>query len=140
MGGEGADRDGDSAALAEISAAAGRARRGEVDAALAACAGAALLGARRFAVSRARGDILRLTGNLDAAIDAYIIALHEDCSPMEHWVTQYEIADAYEGLGRRDQALYYFQLLVRADAGHDDVRGNPAARVARLTGLPDEPA
>lgn len=127
--------------LAELTAALALARRGDTSAALAACTHAASLRARPFDVLKTQADILRLAGDLDAAIDAYIIALHEEgCSPPEGRVAQYEIADAYECLGRRAQALYYFQLLVRAGVEHHDVRGHPAERVARLTELPDEPA
>jgi tetratricopeptide (TPR) repeat protein len=83
------------------------------------------------------GMIHRETGNVDAAIDAFIRAAraHEKTREQECQLT-YEIADCYEQQRAVDQAIFYFQRLFRLDPSYDDMRGSVNDRIARLQPAP----
>jgi tetratricopeptide (TPR) repeat protein len=83
------------------------------------------------------GVIHRQLGNIDAAIDAYIGGLHAQIKTREQELAlTYEIGDCYEERRATDQALYYFQRVLRADPGYNDMRGSAADRVRRLEPAP----
>ena len=83
------------------------------------------------------GMIHRQMGNVDNAIDAFIRGLHAQVKTREQELTlTYEIGDCYEERRATDQALYYFQRVVRMDPGYQDMRGNAAERVRRLEPAP----
>ncbi|APR85806.1 TPR domain protein [Minicystis rosea] len=86
------------------------------------------------------GVIHRQLGNVDAAIDAYIRGLHAQVKTREQELAlTYEIGDCYEERRATDQALYYFQRVVRMDATYADMRGSAAERVQRLAPPPAAP-
>lgn len=72
-------------------------------------------------------------GNVEAAIDAFILGLRAQQKTVEQELAlNYEIASAYETRGDRGQALYYFQRVSRLNPTYNDPRGNVADRVRRL--------
>jgi tetratricopeptide (TPR) repeat protein len=82
--------------------------------------------------------MLRLEhGEIDAAIDAFIRGLHASERTAEQEVAlTYEIGNAYELRNNPEQALYYFQLVGRADPSYRDPRGLVQDRIRRLTPAP----
>jgi tetratricopeptide (TPR) repeat protein len=83
------------------------------------------------------GMIHRETGNVDAAIDAFIRGLHAQAKTRDQELAlTYEIGDCYESRRATDQALYYFQRVSRVEPGYDDMRGSAAERVRRLEPAP----
>jgi tetratricopeptide (TPR) repeat protein len=83
------------------------------------------------------GVIHRQLGNVDAAIDAYIRGLHAQAKTREQELAlTYEIGDCYEERRASDQALYYFQRVLRMEPGYADMRGSAAERVRRLEPAP----
>ncbi|MFT3767726.1 MAG: tetratricopeptide repeat protein [Minicystis sp.] len=83
------------------------------------------------------GVIHRQLGNVDAAIDAYIRGLHAQVKTRDQELAlTYEIGDCYEERRATDQALYYFQRVVRMEPGYADMRGSAAERVRRLEPAP----
>ena len=76
----------------------------------------------------------RQAGDLDAAIDDLIRALHAARrAKVSESRCLYEIGDAYEAHGHHDLALEYFLGVAREDAEYQDVRGSVRLRIARLT-------
>lgn len=90
-------------------------------------------GAREFACHVAVARALRDSGQFDPAIDEFIRALSCDHDQAESTLARYEIADAYEALGKSEQALYYFQLVSRIDPAFSDPRGPVFERISRLS-------
>jgi tetratricopeptide (TPR) repeat protein len=83
------------------------------------------------------GMIHRETGNVDAAIDAFIRGLHAQAKTRDQELAlTYEIGDCYEQRRATDQALYYFQRVARVEPGYNDMRGSAAERVRRLEPAP----
>jgi tetratricopeptide (TPR) repeat protein len=83
------------------------------------------------------GVIQRQLGNVDAAIDAFIRGLHAQAkSPENELALTYEIGDCYEERRAPDQALYWFQRVLRLDAAYNDMRGSAVDRVRRLQPAP----
>jgi tetratricopeptide (TPR) repeat protein len=83
------------------------------------------------------GMIHRELGNVDAAIDAFIHGLRAPAKTREQELAlTYEIGDCYESVRATDQALYYFQRVLRAEPGYSDMRGSAAERVRRLEPAP----
>ena len=83
------------------------------------------------------GMIHRETGNIDAAIDAFIRGLHAQVKVRDQELAlTYEIGDCYEQRRATDQALYYFQRVARVDPQYNDMRGSAAERVRRLEPAP----
>lgn len=83
------------------------------------------------------GVIHRQLGNVDNAIDAFIRGLHAQVKTREQELAlTYEIGDCYEERRATDQALFYFQRVVRMDPEYADMRGSAADRVRRLTPAP----
>jgi tetratricopeptide (TPR) repeat protein len=73
-------------------------------------------------------------GNIDQAIDAFLRGLASSHKSAEQEMAlTYEIGNAYEIRGNRDQALYYFQLVARLDPNYRDMRGSVEERVANLS-------
>jgi tetratricopeptide (TPR) repeat protein len=73
-------------------------------------------------------------GKVDLAIDAFLRGLHAHERTVEQEnKLNYEIGNAYEMRGSPDQALYYFQRVLRVDATYDDPRGSIEERVARVS-------
>jgi tetratricopeptide (TPR) repeat protein len=76
-------------------------------------------------------------GDVDAAIDAFIRALHASHRTKEQEIAlNYEIGDAYESRRNTDQALYYFQNAARIDPHYRDPRGSIDERIRRLQPAP----
>lgn len=72
-------------------------------------------------------------GNVELAIDSFILGLHaSQKTPEQELALTYEIGNAYELRDSPEQALYYFQLVARADPSYRDVRGSVAERIALL--------
>lgn len=72
-------------------------------------------------------------GDLDAAINAFILGLHAaDKTTEQEIALTYEIGNAYEMRSNFEQALYYFQLVARIDPSHRDIRGSVAERISTL--------
>lgn len=82
--------------------------------------------------------MLRLEhGEIDAAIDAFIRGLHaSERTAEQELALTYEIGNAYELRNNPEQALYYFQLVGRADPNYRDPRGAVHDRIRRLTPAP----
>ncbi|AKT43014.1 tetratricopeptide repeat protein [Chondromyces crocatus] len=81
------------------------------------------------------GVIHLQSNNIDAAIDAFILGLRATHKTVEQELAlNYEIASAYEMRGDRDQALYYFQRVMRLNPNYNDPRGTVGDRVRRLEG------
>ncbi|MEJ7735018.1 MAG: tetratricopeptide repeat protein, partial [Polyangiaceae bacterium] len=73
-------------------------------------------------------------GKVDLAIDAFLRGLHANDRTLEQEnKLNYEIGNAYEMRGSPDQALYYFQRVLRVDATYDDPRGSIEERVSRVS-------
>jgi len=80
-------------------------------------------------------------GNVEAAIDAFIRGLHASLKTREQELAlTYEIGDAYQGRNALDQALYYFQRVVRIDPNYADLRGTATERVRKLEAVLNKPA
>jgi tetratricopeptide (TPR) repeat protein len=77
--------------------------------------------------------MLRLSlGQVETAIDAFILGLHASQRTTEQELAlNYEIGNAYE-MHAPDNALYYFQLVARIDPNYRDGRGTVRERIARL--------
>jgi tetratricopeptide (TPR) repeat protein len=76
-------------------------------------------------------------GEIDAAIDAFIRGLHAaERTPDQELALTYEIGNAYELRHNSEQALYYFQLVGRANPNYHDPRGMVHDRIRRLTPSP----
>jgi len=72
-------------------------------------------------------------GNVDEAIHAFLRGLTSSQKNQEQELAlTYEIGNAYEMRGSSEQALYYFQLVARADPSHRDPRGSVAERISAL--------
>ena len=83
------------------------------------------------------GMIHRETGNVDAAIDAFIRGLHAPAKTRDQELAlTYEIGDCYESRRATDQALYYFQRVGRMEPSYNDMRGSAAERMRRLEPAP----
>lgn len=83
------------------------------------------------------GVIQRQNGSVDAAIDAFIAGLHAQVKTREQELQlTYEIGDCYEERRAADQALYFFQRVVRMDPSYADPRGSATERVRRLEPAP----
>jgi tetratricopeptide (TPR) repeat protein len=79
------------------------------------------------------GFIWRQMGNVEQAVDAFIRGL--TASQKTHEQEQlllYEIGDAYESWGAREQAYYYFQQLGRIEPGYQDPRGDIETRMRNV--------
>lgn len=76
-------------------------------------------------------------GNIEAAIDAFLLGLHaSNRTTDQELALTYEIANAYEMRNQPDQALYYFQRVARIDPGYADPRGGVQERMVRLSPAP----
>jgi tetratricopeptide (TPR) repeat protein len=76
------------------------------------------------------GMIEQERGNLDAASQAYIRALHEESRTVDQEIAlYYELGVIFETKGNKEEALYYFQKVQRKDPTYREVE----AKILTLT-------
>ncbi|HVY46702.1 MAG TPA: tetratricopeptide repeat protein [Minicystis sp.] len=79
------------------------------------------------------GSIWRQLGNVDGAVDAFILGLNASLKTREQELfLLYEIGDAYEAWRAPESAYHYFQQLAKLDPAYSDPRGDVAERVRRV--------
>jgi tetratricopeptide (TPR) repeat protein len=99
-------------------------------------------GEREFSCYVALAKALLDADQLGPAIDAYIRALTCEHARAEAAAARYEIGDAYERLGKLEQALHYFRVVAFDAPAFEDGRGSVSERILRLSKPepPDETA